>query len=100
MCDFAQVNSQSGKSRSQNCCAAIALRSRVAVRKNEVASFGAKLVQTGAQPVAPTLKACRLVDSQPAISVTLSPRIALIALIRDRSPVLSLIQLTLSSFDS
>ena len=70
MCDLAQMMSQIGNSLSQMLCATDASRLSTAASKNFIASRGTKLVHTGAQPVAPAMKACRLVNSQPAISVT------------------------------
>jgi hypothetical protein len=97
MCDLAQMNSQIGNSSSHSASAVFASASRTAARKNAIAFFGAKLVQTGAQPLAPAIKACKLVDSHPAIRVMRGPRSARNALMRDKSPVLSLMQPTLSS---
>ena len=61
--------SQMGNSLSQMLCAAGASRFSTAASKNFMAMLGRKFVQTGAHPVAPAMKACRLVDSHPAISV-------------------------------
>src|SRR4029077_7958554 len=97
MCDLVQMMSHS---LSHIPCAAGASRLSTAAPKNFIARFGTKFVHTGAHPDAPAMNACKLLDAHAAINETCSPVSSRIAVMRVRSPVLSLIQLQLSSLVS